>query len=105
MKKTIAVYLIVFIGFAAYAQAATNTQPIIVTNWQSAAAALIHFIFPSVTPVQAAMGLYLVAKILRKAIPDKMQASQLGVWLAHTALEVNPTVQKLADAVPPQTGK
>lgn len=102
MKKTIIFYCIIFILFAAFhaaAQGITSSQ-ITVTDVPSAAAALLHFLFPSITPIQAITAIYLAAKILRKAIPDKVQASQFGVWLAHVALEVNPSTNKLAADVP-----
>ena len=38
---------------------------------------------------------------LRKIIPDNLQVNQLGLWLAHLAGEVNPSIEKLAAAAKP----
>ena len=34
--------------------------------------------------------IFILARVLRKAVPDSMQTGSLGTILKHTALEINP---------------
>ena len=45
------------------------------------------------------------ARGLRKFLPDSWQANKWGVWLAHIALEVNPTISKLKEAAQSPEGQ
>jgi hypothetical protein len=42
---------------------------------------------------------FILARVLRKAIPDSMQTGSLGTILKHTALEINPQLT----STPPTT--
>ncbi|MDE2096176.1 MAG: hypothetical protein KGL39_02950 [Patescibacteria group bacterium] len=42
--------------------------------------------------LQALFALWAAARVLRKALPDGMQANGFGQLLAHVALEVNPSL-------------
>ena len=66
----------------------TNTPDI-----SQAVATLVHAIFPKLSfndTVSAVGAVFLIARTLRKAIPDNAQTGQLGQLLKHLALEVNP---------------
>ena len=45
------------------------------------------------------------SRIARKLLPDKWQASNLGLVLSHLAMEVNPTIAKLKEAAESPTGQ
>ena len=74
----------------------TNTPDV-----SQAVATLVHAIFPhvSMSDITSLIGaVFVIARVLRKAIPDSAQTGQLGQLLKHLALEINPalgaTIQK-----------
>lgn len=76
----------------------TNT----VTDFNGAITTLVHSALPHLTAQQDIdiVGLLiLAARILRKAIPDNLQAGKTGQLLKHIALEVNPVLGELKPVV------
>lgn len=72
-----------------------NQTNSVVTNpdVQQAVTTLVHALFPHVSMEQivAIVGaVVILARALRKAIPDSMQTQLLGTVLKHLALEINP---------------
>ena len=74
----------------------TNTPDV-----SQAVATLVHALFPKLSfndCVSFVGAAFLIARVLRKAIPDSAQTGQLGQLLKHLALEINPalgaTIQK-----------
>ena len=66
----------------------TNTPDI-----SQAVATLVHALFPKLSfddAVSTVGAVFLIARTLRKAIPDNAQTGQLGQLLKHLALEANP---------------
>ena len=66
----------------------TNTPDI-----SQAVATLVHALFPKLSfsdAVSIVGAVFLIARTLRKAIPDNAQTGQLGQLLKHLALEINP---------------
>ena len=67
---------------------------------------LIKAFWPHMTDEQIAslgMSIFLLARVLRKVIPDEVQNGKLGTLLKHLALEINPqtiqsTIQVVKDA-------
>ena len=74
----------------------TNTPDI-----SQAVATLVHAIFPKLSfndAVSFVGAVFLIARTLRKAIPDGAQTGQLGQLLKHLALEINPAKGAATDA-------
>ena len=73
------------------AQVVSNTVPPIITD----IGRVITDICPTITLDQSVAlvgAVFLIARTLRKAIPDNLQTGKLGTFLAHVALEINPKV-------------
>lgn len=54
---------------------------------------LLHVLFPklSVTSIAEFIAeLFIIARLLRKAVPDNLQNGRIGTLLKHAALEINP---------------
>jgi hypothetical protein len=67
---------------------------------------LIRDLWPSLS-IQDCINLigaiFILARVLRKAVPDSMQTGSLGTILKHTALEINP--QTNVEVPPAQSPK
>lgn len=46
--------------------------------------------------VQTIAAIFILARLLRKAVPDNWQSGTLGTLLKHSALEVNPNQPKVS---------
>lgn len=76
--------------FCAFGQ---NTNSTNAPDVQQAIGTLIHALVPNVGMEQITTilgALFLLARVLRKAIPDHVQTGGLGTFLKHIALEINP---------------
>src|ERR1041385_7267682 len=105
MRQVSAALVLIFIllfSFSAFAQ--TNAAPA-VSPVPEDIARLIHDICPNIsisTVIQAIAGIFFLARILRKGVPDNWQVGKLGTVLSHLALEVNPdTSAPPATSTPP----
>ena len=76
----------------------TNT----VTDVGGAIATLVQSALPHLTGQEDldVVGLiFLIARILRKAVPDELQTGKAGELLKHIALEINPVLGELKPVV------
>lgn len=62
-------------------------------NVGQAIGVLVHAVAPNInmTDVSEIVGaIFIIARVLRKVIPDNAQTGKLGTVLKHAALEINP---------------
>jgi hypothetical protein len=86
------------------AQVTTNVVTITntVSDVTGAFTTLVHAALPHLTAQEDIdiVGLiFLIARLLRKAIPDELQTGKAGELLKHIALEVNPVLGELKPIV------
>lgn len=104
MKTKIMIGTLVLGSFTAVAQtnvAVTNTPDV-----GQAIGVLVHAVAPNVSMEQVASlvtALFVIARLLRKAIPDSAQTGALGTFLKHIALEINPQDNPTPSNVPVKT--
>jgi hypothetical protein len=70
-----------------------STNIVVTPDVQQAITTLIHAAFPHVSLDQIVSivgAVVIIARALRKAIPDNLQTAAFGTLLKHLALEINP---------------
>jgi hypothetical protein len=104
-KSLILLALILWMGILSALVCHGQTNAVPQPDVQQAVGTLIHAIFPHISMEQivAIVGaVVILARALRKAVPDNMQTALLGTILKHLALEINP-VSTTPPPTPPAT--